>query len=249
MSLLRPRPPEAEDVCLARVYVWELPVRLTHWITVISMTVLSVTGLYIGWPFLVSPGAAGQQFLMGTARLLHFYAAIVFTLSVLARIAWMFFGNKYAHWDKFLPVRKIRRDGLLPTLKFYLFVLRKPPGFIGHNPVAGLAYTLVFGLFLFQILSGLALYASSAAYDSPMRAFVFLGSWFGGLQSTRFLHHIVMWLLWGFGFHHVYSSILMSHVEPTATLESIFSGHKYVPQEDLVHSGYRFIDRRTAEGG
>lgn len=249
MSLLRPRAPEAESVSLARVYVWELPVRLTHWITVLSMVVLSATGLYIGHPFLVSPGPASQQFLMGTARAFHFYAAIAFTLSVLSRIAWMFFGNKYAHWDKFLPVRKIRRDGIWPTLKFYLFMLRKPPGFIGHNPVAGLAYTLVFGLFLYQIVSGLTLYAASAAPSSPVKIFAALVPFLGGLQTLRFWHHLVMWLLWGFAFHHVYSSILMSHVEPTATLESIFSGHKYVPHEDLIHSGYRFIDRKTAQGG
>ena len=53
-----------------------------------------------------------------------------------------------------------------------------------------------------------------------------------------------MWLLLGFGLHHVYSAILMSTVEANATMESIFSGYKFVPPEDLVHSGYRFINRK-----
>ena len=53
-----------------------------------------------------------------------------------------------------------------------------------------------------------------------------------------------MWLLLGFAVHHVYSSVLMSTIEANATIESIFSGYKFVPREDLEFSGYRFINRR-----
>jgi Ni/Fe-hydrogenase 1 B-type cytochrome subunit len=53
-----------------------------------------------------------------------------------------------------------------------------------------------------------------------------------------------MWLLLGFAVHHVYSSVLMSTVEKNATLESIFTGYKFVPREDLELSEYRFIDRK-----
>ncbi|MFN7963720.1 MAG: Ni/Fe-hydrogenase, b-type cytochrome subunit [Thermoanaerobaculia bacterium] len=234
---------------LVRVHVWEWPVRLTHWLNVLALLVLSATGIYLGHPFLVVPGPAGQRFVMGTVRLVHFYSAIVFTLSVLSRIAWMFLGNKYSRWDKFLPVARLRREGLWPTLKFYLFGQRKPPGFVGHNPLAGLAYTLIFALFLLQIATGLALYSASCHLGSPLKIFQFLVPALGGLQVARLIHHIVMWLLLGFGVHHVYSAVLMSMVEPTATMESIFSGYKFVPEEDLVYSGYRYIDRKTDAGG
>lgn len=243
------RPPSQEEVCLANVYVWEWPVRLTHWVTAISIWVLSMTGVYIGFPFLLAPGEAGQHFWMGYARLIHFYAAIAFTLSVLSRIVWMFIGNKYARWDKFIPVRKIRLRGVVPTIKYYLFALRLPPGFVGHNPLAGLTYALLFVAFLVQIGTGLALYSASAHVGSPLRLFGVLAPVFGGLQTARWIHHLIMWLIWAFFVHHVYSAILMSQVEPTATVESIFSGHKFVPREDLVYSGYRFIDRKTERGG
>ena len=36
-------------------YVWEWPVRLTHWFNVIAIIVLSVTGFYIGNPFVAVP--------------------------------------------------------------------------------------------------------------------------------------------------------------------------------------------------
>jgi Ni/Fe-hydrogenase 1 B-type cytochrome subunit len=228
---------------IVREYVWELPVRITHWLIALSMAVLAVTGIYIGNPFVISSGPAGERFIMGTMKIVHFYAAIVFTLSVFARVIWMFTGNKYATWDKFIPVTKRRRDGVIPTVKFYLFMLRKPPGFVGHNPVAGLAYTAVFFLYFVEIATGLAMYATSAHVDSWLRGLDFLIPLLGGLQTARWIHHVVMWLLIGFVVHHVYSGLLMSTVEANATIESIFSGYKFVPREDLEHSGYRFTPR------
>ena len=59
---------------------------------------------------------------------------------------------------------------------------------------------------------------------------------------ARFIHHIVMWLLLGFGVHHVYSAVLMSQIEQNATMESIFTGYKFLRRGDLVHSGYRYLE-------
>ena len=241
-------PVPASEICLSQVYVWEWPVRICHWLVAGAIVVLAFTGIYIGNPFIISPGPASANFTMGTMKAIHFYAAITFTLALIARVVWMFIGNKYARWDKFLPVAKIRRDGLLPTLKFYLFLGRKPPGFVGHNPLAGLTYTLVYALLFLQVLTGLAVYAASAT-DSWLSSFAFLAPLLGGLQTARWLHHIIMWLLLGFAAHHIYSAILMSQVEANATVESIVSGYKFVPKEDLVFSGYRFVDRKTQKGG
>ena len=229
---------------IVHVYVWEVPVRVTHWLIALSIVVLSATGLYIGHPFLIVPGEAREHFVMGWMKIIHGYTAYVFIASVLARIIWMFTGNKYAHWDKFIPVHASRRRGLWPTLRFYLFALRKPPGFVGHNPLAGATYTLVFGLYFVAITTGLILRGASADVASPVRWFAALAPLIGGLQGARWIHHATMWLLLGFAVHHVYSSILMSTIEANATVESIFSGYKFVPREDLEFSGYRFINRR-----
>ena len=229
---------------IVRVYVWEIPVRLTHWLITGSIVLLSATGLYIGHPFITVSGPANQHFVMGWIKVIHGYTAYVFVTAVIVRLIWMFSGNKYAHWDKFIPVRSERRQGLLPTAKFYLFALRKPPGFVGHNPLAGATYTLVFALYLVSIITGLAMRAAGADVGSVVRGFAFLGPLLGGLQTARWIHHGVMWLLLGFAVHHVYSSVLMSTIEANATVESIFSGYKFVPREDLEFSGYRFINRR-----
>jgi Ni/Fe-hydrogenase 1 B-type cytochrome subunit len=228
---------------LVRVYVWEVPVRVTHWLIALSIVVLSMTGFYIGNPFITVSGEAGQHFVMGWMKVIHGWAAYVFMGAVFVRVIWMFTGNQYAHWDKFVPIHRSRLHGFWPTIKFYLFALRKPPGFVGHNPVAGATYVLVFGLYFVAIATGLILRGASADVESPLRWFATWAPLWGGLQMARWIHHVVMWLLLGFAVHHVYSSVLMSTVEANATVESIFSGYKFVPREDLERSEYRFINR------
>jgi Ni/Fe-hydrogenase 1 B-type cytochrome subunit len=223
------------------VYVWEVPVRLAHWLIALSLFVLSGTGLYIGHPFMTVPGQAGQSFVMGWMRIVHFYAAIVFTCAVIARVIWMFTGNKYARWDKFLAVHGVRRHGVLPTVLFYSFLRDKPAAYVGHNPVAGSAYLLVFGLYLIAIGTGLVMWAPSAGVGSPIRWFASLAPLFGGLQTARWIHHVVMWLLLGFTVHHVYSAILVAAIEKNGTMDSIVSGYKWVPRHELGPGPYRWM--------
>ena len=52
-----------------------------------------------------------------------------------------------------------------------------------------------------------------------MKVFTFLVPLLGGLQTARFLHHLVMWALWCFVVHHIYSAVVMSQVEANATVE------------------------------
>ena len=93
-----------------------------------------------------------------------------------------------------------------------------------------------------MIATGLALYSVSAPVGSPFRVFSFLLPLVGGAQSARWVHHLGMWMILAFAVHHVYSAILMSQVEARGTVESMASGYKFVPCEDLVYSGYRFLD-------
>lgn len=214
------------------VYVWDRLVRATHWIIFWAIVVLSVTGIYLGHPFVSVRAPAAAHFVTGTMKVIHFYAAIAFALAVVARLAWMFAGSRYARWDQFIPVAKERRRGLITSLRFYLFLQRKPPEVVGHNPLAGLSYVAVFGLYGVMIATGLGLYAASASVGSPLRGLAFLARLFGGLQYARFIHHGVMWLLLAFVVHHVYSAILTAAVEKNGEIDSIFSGYKTLGRRD-----------------
>jgi Ni/Fe-hydrogenase 1 B-type cytochrome subunit len=216
---------------LERVLVWSWPVRLSHWLIAGSIAVLAVTGIYIGNPFLPVQGEATRHFVMGTVKSIHFWAAMVFATSVLCRVLWMFAGNPYERWHQFLPVARHRLIGIFETATFYTFLRRDPPKHVGHNPLAGLIYTLVFGLYALMIVTGLALLSANAHVDSPLRAFAFLVPWLGGLQLARFIHHVSMWLILGFVAHHVWSAFLIGVVERAGLLDSIFTGYKFVSPE------------------
>lgn len=210
------------------VYVWDLLVRCSHWGIALSMFLLVATGLYIGTPFLESPGAARDHFLIGWAKVIHFYAAIAFTLSVVSRIVWMFMGPRRSSWRNFIPVAKRRRRDLWKQLKFYLLLRPSPPVTIGHNPLAGLSYVGVFMLYLLMISTGLALY--SVSDYGYMRGWGFLLPIFHGVQGARWLHHVTMWLLIMFFVMHMFFSMLTSRTEKNGTIDSIFSGYKNLPK-------------------
>jgi Ni/Fe-hydrogenase 1 B-type cytochrome subunit len=216
------------------VYVWELPVRITHWVNVISIAILTVTGIYIATPFIGTSGPASSQYLMGTIRFIHFVTAFVFTASVLFRIYWAFVGNTYARWSQFLPVNWRRlRDGRR-MLGYYVFLRREPPAEVGHNPLAGATYLVVFALFLLQIVTGFALYAL------PFDQGTFWPTVFGwitvtfGIQPVRLVHDIIMWLFLAFTIHHVYSCILIDFEERSGLVSSIITGFKSLTRRQLA---------------
>jgi Ni/Fe-hydrogenase 1 B-type cytochrome subunit len=211
-----------------RVYVWDAVVRLTHWIIMLCVLGLTGTGIYIGRPFLAPSAAAQPPLLMANIKVAHYYLAIVFTLSVLLRIAWMFAGPYYARWHQLVPVTRQRLRDMRRVFRFYVFLDRKPPLSVGHNPLAGFFYLLVFGLYLLLITTGLALYSVSAT--GWMETWDFLLPIFGGARSARWLHHVAMWLVLGFVAHHIWSGILTARVEGMGLMDSMFSGYKFLPR-------------------
>ncbi|MCM2357646.1 MAG: Ni/Fe-hydrogenase, b-type cytochrome subunit [Geobacteraceae bacterium] len=216
--------------CLYEKYIWEVPVRVSHWLNFFSIIILSVTGIFIGAARTVA--LEPSQFVMGWVRFVHFVTAYVFSVSVLARIYWMFMGNKYAGWREFLPFlyRDGRRD-MLEALKYYTFIGRKVPNPAGHNAMAGTAYLAVFLLYLVMMATGFALYAEHATGSFLHRLtgwqFVLFSN-----QGIRLTHHLVMWLLIGFAIHHIYSAWLMDVKERGGVMSSIFSGYKAVKAKE-----------------
>lgn len=215
------------------VYVWELPVRIVHWTIVIALIVLSVTGYDIHHPFLgvgdgSGPGHPG--FAMGTVRFVHEATGFVFTAAVLARVYWAFAGNRYAHWRALLPLGR-RRLGLLgDTLRFYGFLRRRPPCVNGHNPLAALSYTAIYGAFGLSILTGFGLYA----WGLRRGPWTTLFGWTYAvlpIGDLRLVHFLLMFVFGAFTVHHVYAAILFDVEERNGELSSIVTGWKSSPIE------------------
>ncbi|RMG67536.1 MAG: Ni/Fe-hydrogenase, b-type cytochrome subunit [Nitrospirae bacterium] len=208
-----------------RVYAWEFPVRLTHWINALCIVVLSVTGFYIGNPFIHA--ISSKQYIMGWIRYIHFVAAYTFVCSVVLRFYWAFVGNRYARWGALIPHTSRQWRDLADTVKFYLFLSKKPPYAVGHTAFAGLVYILIFLLYVWQIISGFALYNLSAQTTSSAA----LGGWLTGimhLQTIRLYHHLGMYVLLAFVMAHIYIGWYLDSKERNGIMGSIFGGYKFV---------------------
>ena len=212
-------------------YVYEWPVRISHWVNALSILMLSITGFYIGSPFMTA--AENSGYVMGWMRFLHFSFAYLFTVSVATRIIWMFLGNHHASWKVFFPWTSAEgRRSFVKMFRYYTFTGKQISYEVGHNPVAATAYLGIFALFLFQIVSGFTLYGQFA----PGGFWNSLTGWILTLISSQWLrlaHHGVMWLLIGFVINHIYSGWLMDVKERNGTISGIFSGYKYIEPTDL----------------
>ena len=211
-----------------RVYVWEVPVRVTHWVVVASVIILSITGGYIADPFLIPAGGAT----MGVMRFVHMIAAYVFVCSGIVRTYWLFRGNRFASWRAFIPTNRRHLNEYAFQTGWYLFIRRELPGILGHNALAAATYLVVFFLFLVQVTTGFAL---QAQHGAPVVTALF--AWMNdvlGVQTVRLVHHLAMWAILAFMIHHVYAALLIDHIEKNGLMSSIFSGYKFATRREVA---------------
>ena len=212
---------------LHRVYVWEIPVRLFHTITVVCLVTLTVTGLILGRAWSWSGAAeAWEGYWFGWVRFLHFAAAYILVFNVVFRIYWAFAGNRYARWREYIPVTAKQWRKLWGAVRLYLWLAPWPrtPA-IGHNPLQGVAYFGVVLLMAFQIVLGFGLYAAMSEGWLP-RLFRWVSPLFGGDMLLRQWHHITLWAFVVFLILHVYLVSLNELKVPQGIFLSILTGWK-----------------------
>ena len=219
---------EFGEIGSGAIYVWEKPVRVTHWLIVATLVVLTVTGLYIHGPFLAAPTTAEGAAQMATVRFIHELAAILFMCSFAVRFYWGFVGNSFASWRAIIPHNREQLYWGREMAKYYLFLRREPVPVTGHNFLAGAMYTIVSIGMVGQILTGLLL-AGWVLGVGPVTTFFGWGSIVpGGIQTVRMLHYLLTFLFAAFAIHHVYSAVLVDIEERDGVLSSIFTGYKNI---------------------
>jgi Ni/Fe-hydrogenase 1 B-type cytochrome subunit len=225
---LEAHPPGAEDH--VRLYVWQAPVRVTHWLTAGCIVVLSLTGGYIADPFLIPAGGS----VMGTVRTIHIVAAFLFLISGIIRTIWLLRGNRFARWTAFIPTSRQQATELFRQAGFYAFLRKEIPKVLGHNQLAASAYVLLFVLLMIETVTGFGL---DGTLGSTPAAALFGWLWeLLGTQSLRLIHHITMWAILAIALFHVYSCILVDGIEKNGLLSSIFSGYKYPTREEVLEA-------------
>ena len=213
-----------------RIYVWQVPVRVTHWVTAACIVVLSVTGGYIADPFLIPPGGS----VMTTVRLVHMITAFTLVGSLLLRLVWMVAGNRFARWSAFIPTTRFQATEIFRQAAFYAFLRKEIPKVLGHNQLAAAAYVLLFVLLVIETVTGFALDALQGT-----QPWTTLFGWvldLLGAQLVRVIHHLSMWAILAIALFHVYSSVLVDHLEKNGLVSSIFSGFKFPTREEVLES-------------
>lgn len=115
---------------MKKILVWDLPVRLGHWLMVGGFALAWATGDSEKW------------------RLVHVFAGSTVMAVAAYRLLWGIVGSRYARFAEF-----VRGPGqAFAYLKSLL--LARPPHYAGHNPAAGLAIVALLGLGLASGASG-----------------------------------------------------------------------------------------------
>jgi Ni/Fe-hydrogenase 1 B-type cytochrome subunit len=226
-------PTDAREYAAARsiksVYVYEAPVRIWHWINALAITVLGLTGYFIGSPLPTQPGEASANFLMGYIRFAHFAAGYVLAVGLLGRVYWAVVGNHHARELFWVPIfQRAYWAELGGMLKWYAFLAPRPGRFVGHNPLA--RFAMVFGFVLltvFMILTGFAMYGEGAQMGSwQERAFGWVIPLLGQSQDVHTWHHLGMWGLVAFAIVHIYAAIREDIMGRSSIVSTMISGHR-----------------------
>lgn len=146
------------------VKIWDLPVRLFHWLLAASIAVAAVTGWLL-------PASWLQ---------LHLIAGTVIGCLVLWRIVWGFTGTRYSRFRSFAFSPRATVAHLKDVME------GKAQREAGHNPLGALMVFALLGSISIIVLTGVAVLGGQFK-QGPLKAFVS----FAGAMSYRELHSVV----------------------------------------------------------
>ncbi len=182
-----------------RIKVWDLPVRLFHWILVALIAALYVTGEW---------GYMDQHMVLGQAVL----------VLVTWRIVWGLIGSDTARFARFLKgpagVLAYARSILTPT----------PLPTAGHNPVGGLMVVALLVLVLLQASSGLFA-TDDIVSEGPL---IHLVSGKTASLMTR-IHHLAFNGLLALVAIHIAANLFYLFVKKENLIGPMVTGMKPVP--------------------
>lgn len=189
-------------------------IRLFHWINMIAITMLILTGFYIHAPQVFKLFGS-----MNTARTIHFIMAYLLCFGVVGRVYYAIVADD-AKNVVYEPINDTKK---LPSMiKYYLFLADDHPFYGKYNPGQKGMYTGVLVMALLMIFTGFIMY-------KPM-TFGFMTGWLGGYLVVRIIHYAITWILVLCILAHLYLDI----AEGIPILKSMFTGT--IPTD--FHHGY-----------
>lgn len=215
-------------------HVFSTATILFHWITVVCMVILFLTGLYIGNPFFI--GTQGQEptfavtniLSMETMRFYHFVAGYFLVAALILKVyGWII--NK---GDRLLPRFWTKHfwEGLVDTTLHYLFLRPQHRPYL-RNSLARTSYLAVYLMIIFQIVTGFAMYVMIAPNSWAATVFGPINHLLSNEYMVHLLHHYVSWFIVLFAIVHIYMATRADWMEKGGEVSGIISGVKFYEEE------------------
>ena len=194
----------------------------THWINMIGMTFLAISGLYIHYP--------PFDGFMSLARGTHFFWMFVVVINLIVRIVLAFIvkdanmmGTRDVDTDikNWLP-QKANRHQFWPTIKFYTFFKKDHPISAKYGVLQKIAYLMTIPITLAAAYTGFALWGPT--FQLPF--FAAGTAAVGGLMNMRIIHFFIMWIIIIFVLIHAY----LASIYGTPPLKIMFLWEETVPE-------------------
>lgn len=184
---------------MTRILLHPLPVRIWHWLNVLAVLVLLLTGFRFRVPGLASLSPRDPSFTLHTVAGIAMAALWIF---------WLVHGLRGGFLSRHYAIRKHDLAGIAGQTTYYLksiFQGEKNPfestAEAKFNPLQKLAYGAMMGLFTpVMIVTGLLLHASPGLYDHGLSA--------GAIRVAGFLHVAGLYAFALFLVIHVYMATL-----------------------------------------
>jgi Ni/Fe-hydrogenase 1 B-type cytochrome subunit len=218
--------------------------RVTHWINLICMFLLILSGIEIHYPIIGG--------MMGLARGLHIFCAFVILINLIFRIVASgfiksspYYGSHETKPDMytFLP-QKDNRHQLGAWIKYYLFLKKDHPLGGKYGVPQKLSYILVAVALLFMGYTGFALWGPTM--EIPF--FAGFTAAVGGLMKVRIIHYFMMFFFICFTLIHLY----LANIEGFGPTMVMLFGKKSSPgltydAETMNISGYDSMGEEPEE--
>jgi Ni/Fe-hydrogenase 1 B-type cytochrome subunit len=186
-----------------------MPFVLTHWINLLAMFFLALSGFYIHYPIVGG--------LMGLARGTHFFWMFVLLINLIVRLVLMFFVKDaimpntrevdydYKNW---LP-QAANRHQLWPWVKYYLFFKKETPISAKYGVLQKIAYIVTPFLILAAAYTGFCLWGPTSGLAFFQAGTIWVANQFnlgggGDPMGIRIVHYWIMWVILIFTAAHVY---------------------------------------------
>ncbi len=195
-----------------RIYVWDLPTRVFHW-----LLVASYAGAWLTFD--------DNRFLY-----IHTFAGYTFLGLLIFRLLWGMVGSRYARF------RAFAYDW--PSVWAYLRALLtgQAARYLGHNPAGSWAILLIIGLGLVVTLSGMFTLGGEEQHGPLKGVMIFQAG-----TGMKEIHATAAWLMLAVTAVHVGGVIVESFLHKENLVLAMISGYKSGKQGEPADSPYAIV--------